>query len=429
MPEATRAAMQKLGVRMPPIHETSVPAEFAGSSTRRYHAAGACAVMRPTKNPAGVTISAVGSRRVFGGERLPNGHACSTTTTSRRQHSRCCLERLPRGNLSNGHPHLPHSVMHAKIDHLNAALANRYRIERTMGVGGMTSLYIARELRHNREVALRVIKPEWVEAVGAERFLREIQRAGNLQHPHILPLYDCGQADGALFYVMPLVQGESLRDRLNREKRISVEEAVRITTQIAGALDYAHERGGRHRDITPENILLHHGDALLADFGIATAVDSAGAERIARSGLSVAPSPYTSPERVMGARNVGVRSDIYLLAAVTYELLVGEPPRNAVVNGPSGAPADARVSASLNPQLNAPTAPEMIANRSAKPPESLSVIREEASPTVERAVLRALATVPAARFTTAREFAEALTEPVVDSETLGKMSGNDRILP
>ena len=273
------------------------------------------------------------------------------------------------------------------LDHLTAALADRYRIEREIGVGGMAIVYVAHDIKHNRQVALKVIKPELAAAVGAQRFLREIQVTANLQHPHILALYDSGDANGTLFYVMPLVQGESLRERLTREKRLTVDETIRIVTQVAGALDFAHRQGVIHRDIKPENILLHDGEALLADFGIALAVGNAGGERMTGTGLSVGSPQYMSPEQAMGERDLGPRSDIYSLAAVTYEMLAGEPP------------------------VNGPTAQVMIAKLMTERPTSLRVVRDVVTAALDAAVLRALAKSPTDRFATAREFADALIKP------------------
>ena len=273
------------------------------------------------------------------------------------------------------------------LERLKAALADRYRIERELGVGGMAIVYLAHDIRHNRQVALKVIKPDLAAVVGAQRFLREIQVTANLQHPHILALYDSGDANGTLFYVMPLVRGESLRDQLTREKRMTVEETTRIVTQVAGALDYAHRQGVIHRDIKPENILLHDGEALLADFGIALAVGDASKERMTGTGLSIGSPQYMSPEQAMGERDLGARSDIYSLAAVTYEMLAGEPP------------------------FNGPTAQVMIAKLMTEKPTSLRVVRDVVTPSLDGAVLKALAKSPTDRFATAREFADALTAP------------------
>jgi serine/threonine-protein kinase len=188
----------------------------------------------------------------------------------------------------------------SSFEALKAALADRYTLERVLGAGGMATVYVAHDVKHNRQVALKVLKPELAAALGAQRFLQEIQVTGNLQHPHILPLYDSGSADGALFYVMPLVQGESLRDRLAREKMLTIDETIRIMQQVAGALDFAHRQGVIHRDIKPENILLQDGEALIADFGIALALAEAGGDRLTGTGLSLGTVQYMSPEQATG---------------------------------------------------------------------------------------------------------------------------------
>ncbi|HSR40988.1 MAG TPA: serine/threonine-protein kinase, partial [Longimicrobiales bacterium] len=214
----------------------------------------------------------------------------------------------------------------ALVERLNAALSGRYRIEGELGEGGMATVYLAQDLRHQRKVALKVLKPELAAMVGGERFLAEIQVTANLQHPHILPLFDSGEADGFLFYVMPYVEGESLRDTLDREHQLPVEEALRITRAVASALDYAHRQGVVHRDIKPANILLHDGEPLLADFGIALAVQEAGGGRLTETGLSLGTPFYMSPEQATADRDPGPRSDVYSLACVLYEMLTGDPP-------------------------------------------------------------------------------------------------------
>jgi serine/threonine-protein kinase len=285
------------------------------------------------------------------------------------------------------------------LEQLKAALADRYRLEGALGEGGMATVYLAHDLKHDRQVALKVLKPELAAALGAQRFLKEIQVTANLQHPHILPLYDSGSADGALFYVMPLVQGESLRDRLTREKLLPVDETIRIIRQVAGALDFAHRQGIIHRDIKPENILLHDGEALLADFGIALALIENGGGRLTGTGLSIGTVQYMSPEQATGERDLDARSDIYSLGAVTYEMLAGEPP------------------------VTGPTPRAMIAKLLTERPTSLRVVRDVVPPSLDDAVMRALAKAPTDRFSSAREFADALTAPQVsalrDSGALG----------
>ena len=212
------------------------------------------------------------------------------------------------------------------VARLNAALEGRYEIERELGEGGMATVYLAKDLKHNRPVALKVLKPELAAVVGAERFLAEIETTANLQHPHILPLFDSGEADSFLFYVMRYVEGESLRDRLDREHQLPVDEAVRIASDVAEALHAAHQQGVIHRDIKPANILMSGGRPLVADFGIALAVSAAGGGRLTETGLSMGTPHYMSPEQATGDVGVGATTDIYALGCVLYEMLVGEPP-------------------------------------------------------------------------------------------------------
>jgi serine/threonine-protein kinase len=268
---------------------------------------------------------------------------------------------------------------------LTTALADRYRIERELGQGGMATVYLAEDLRHHRRVAIKVLRPELAAVIGAERFLSEIRTTANLQHPHILALFDSGAAGSFLFYVMPFVEGESLRDRLRREKQLPIADAVRIATEVAGALDYAHRHGVIHRDIKPENILLHDGTALVADFGIALAASKAGGGRMTETGMSLGTPHYMSPEQAMGEREITARSDVYALACVTYEMLVGEPP------------------------FTGPTAQAIVAKVMTAEPAGLVGQRRSIPPAVEAAVLTALEKLPADRFATAAEFAAALT--------------------
>ena len=270
---------------------------------------------------------------------------------------------------------------------LGTLLGDRYRLERVLGEGGMATVYLAHDQKHDRPVAVKVLRPELAAALGAERFLKEIRVTANLQHPHILPLYDSGSAGEALFYVMPVVRGESLRERLTREKVLPVDETVRIIGQVAGALDFAHRQGIIHRDIKPENILLQDGEALLSDFGIALAVTEAGGGRLTGTGLSIGTLQYMSPEQATGERDLDARSDVYALGAVAYEMLAGEPP----LSGP-------------NPRA-------MVAKLMTERPTSLRVVRDVVPPSVDAAVIRALAKAPTDRFPSARQFADALTQP------------------
>jgi len=269
---------------------------------------------------------------------------------------------------------------------LTSALEGRYQIERELGAGGMATVYLAFDVRHDRKVALKVLRPELSAILGAARFLAEIKTTANLQHPHILPLHDSGEADGLVYYVMPYVEGESLRDRLNREKQLPVEDAVRIAREIADALEYAHGHGIIHRDIKPENILLHGGHAMVADFGIALAASkSEGSTRMTETGMSLGTPHYMSPEQSMGEREITARSDVYALGCVLYEMLSGEPP------------------------FTGPTAQSIIARVMTEQPRSLAMQRRTVPPGIETAVNRALEKLPADRFTSAAQFAEALT--------------------
>jgi serine/threonine-protein kinase len=280
------------------------------------------------------------------------------------------------------------------LDRLTAALADRYRIERELGAGGMATVYLAQDLRHDRKVAIKVLRPELAAVIGAERFLSEIKTTANLQHPHILALHDSGQADSFLFYVMPYVAGESLRERLTREKQLPIADAVRIAAEVAGALDYAHRQGVVHRDIKPENILLHDGRALVADFGIALAASSAGG-RMTETGMSLGTPTYMSPEQAMGERVLDARADVYALGCVVYEMLTGEPP------------------------FSGPTAQAIVAKVMTEKPVPPTRMRETVPPHVEAAVLAALAKLPADRFATAAQFAEALATPGAPRRHLG----------
>ena len=249
----------------------------------------------------------------------------------------------------------------------------------------MATVYLARDLKHDRSVALKVLHPELAATLGPARFLQEIQVTAHLQHPHILPLIDSGEASGLVYYLMPYVEGESLRERLRREKQLPVEDALRISREVALALDYAHRQGVVHRDIKPENILLSDNQALVADFGVARAVEAAGGERMTETGLSVGTPSYMSPEQAAGERDLDGRTDIYSLGCVLYETLVGEAP------------------------FSGPSARAIAARHSFEPVPSARVVRPTVSEGIERVIRRAMAKVPADRFATAAEFSEALT--------------------
>jgi serine/threonine-protein kinase len=212
------------------------------------------------------------------------------------------------------------------LEQLKSALADRYLIEREIGRGGMATVYLAEDLKHRRKVAVKVLLPDLAVAIGAARFLREIEIAAQLTHPHILPLHDSGEADGFLYYVMPYIEGETLRGRLQRERQLPIEDALLITREVADGLSHAHSLGVVHRDIKPENILLASGHAVVADFGIARAITEAGGERLTETGLSIGTPAYMSPEQAMGEQDVSARSDIYSLGCVAYEMLAGDPP-------------------------------------------------------------------------------------------------------
>jgi TolB-like protein len=271
----------------------------------------------------------------------------------------------------------------ANIRNLAEALADRYTIERELGRGGMATVYLAQDRKHLRPLAIKVVRPDLAAAMGAERFLREIEIAARLNHPHILPLYDSGEAAGSLYYVMPYVEGETLRDRLTREGQLSVDEAVRIARELAGGLSHAHSRGVIHRDIKPENILLSGGHAVIADFGIARAISAAGGEDLTETGLALGTPAYMSPEQSLG-QEVDARSDVYSLACVLYEMLAGETPHTG------------------------PTAQAIIARRMSAAVPSVRETRETVPPFLDDVLKRALAKLPADRFMSAAEMADAL---------------------
>ncbi|HET8648505.1 MAG TPA: protein kinase [Gemmatimonadales bacterium] len=272
------------------------------------------------------------------------------------------------------------------IDRLSAILGDRYAVDRQVGEGGMATVYLARDVKHDRQVAIKVLKPELAASIGADRFLREIRVAATLQHPNILGLYDSGHAGDLLYYVMPFIEGESLRDRLDRDHQLPLADALQVTREAAEALQYAHDRGIVHRDIKPENILLMGGHALVADFGIARAVSEAGGEKLTRTGMAMGTPHYMSPEQSMGSAQVDARSDVYSLGCVLYELLIGQPP------------------------FDGPNAMAIIARHSMEVVPSLQVVRPSVPDDVEDAVMRALEKTPADRFQTMHEFAQCLVE-------------------
>ena len=276
------------------------------------------------------------------------------------------------------------------LEQLKSALSSKYRIDREIGRGGMATVYLARDLRHERQVALKVLNAELGAVVGTERFLAEIRVTANLQHPNLLPLFDSGEADGQLYYVMPYIEGESLRAHIQREKQLPIAEAVNIAIAVAGALDYAHRHNVIHRDLKPENILLHEGQPVVADFGIALAVSNAGGSRVTQTGISLGTPQYMSPEQATGDRVIDGRADIYSLGAVLYEMIAGDPPH-------TGSTAHAVIAKVLTDK-----------------PRALRLARDTVPKQVEAAVECALAKLPADRFATAQEFVEALrgTRPV-----------------
>ena len=277
------------------------------------------------------------------------------------------------------------------FDRLKSALADRYAIERELGAGGMATVYVAQDLKHERQVAVKVLRPELAVSIGADRFLREIKIAANLNHPHILPLHDSGEAEGFLFYVMPYVEGESLKDRLNREKQLPIDDALRITAEVADALGFAHHHNVVHRDIKPENILLEANHAVVADFGVARAIEEAEETRLTETGIAVGTPAYLSPEQASGERELDGRTDIYALGCVLYEMLAGQPP------------------------FSGPTVENIIHQHLAVEPQSVTKLRPAVPGEIETAVSKALAKAPADRFTSAAAFGDALLSAPADA--------------
>lgn len=315
--------------------------------------------MNPVGNEFPVTDARPGAQSIAGG--ASHGAVCSATVAV-------------RVNVST----------EPVNDKVKAALADRYEIERELGRGGMATVYLARDLRADRQVAIKVLNSDLSHTVNAERFRREIKLAGSLTHPNILTMYESGETDGSLYYVMPYVTGQSLAQRLLRERQLPVEEALRITCAVADALDFAHQRGFVHRDIKPGNILLEDGRVLVADFGIARAIDNTGDQRLTQTGVSTGTPTYMSPEQALADRNIDGRSDVYSLGCVLYEMLIGQPP------------------------FTGPTAQSIVARQMLDDIPSLTIVRGSIPDELEDAVLRALAKTPADRFATAGDFAEAL---------------------
>ena len=273
------------------------------------------------------------------------------------------------------------------IVRLAAAVADRYRVERELGAGGMATVYLAEDLKHKRKVALKVLKPELAAVLGADRFVQEITTTAALQHPHILPLFDSGTADGFLYYVMPFINGETLRDKLNLETQLGVDEAVKLASEVADALHYAHGQGVIHRDIKPENILLANGRPMVADFGIALAVSAAAGGRMTETGLSLGTPHYMSPEQATAEKEITARSDVYSLGSVLFEMLAGQPPH---LGG---------------------SAQQIIMKIIAEPAPVVTALRKSVPPNVAAAVAKSLEKLPADRFESAKAFADALANP------------------
>jgi eukaryotic-like serine/threonine-protein kinase len=277
---------------------------------------------------------------------------------------------------------------------LRAVLADRYTVGRELGRGGMAIVLLAQDQKHHRKVAIKVLKPELAAALGRERFLREIETAAGLNHPHILPLHDSGEADGFLYYVIPYVEGESLRDRLDRERQLPLDDALQIAREVADALGYAHSHNILHRDIKPGNILLSAGHALVTDFGIARAITATGGGQLTELGALVGTPAYMSPEQVDGSQYIDGRADIYSLGCVLFEMLVGEPP------------------------FRGSSLTAVIANRLSSPMPSPRAFRQLVPEAIDAAVRKAMAELPADRFATAGQFAEALDTPRLSEPTL-----------
>src|SRR5919202_916645 len=363
----------------------------------------ACASPPPARHPATITqIAPHATRAARIEQRCLRVGIARHRTEKRSISSETRAFKLSLANVRHGHYTRPalhtqtcvcHNRQHRgrwptmAVDGLREALGDRYTIERELGRGGMATVYLATDTKVGRRVAIKVLLPELAAAVGGERFHREIQIATRLTHPNILPVYDSGEADGTLYYVIPFVEGESLRERLDRERQLGIDEAIRITCQVAYALDHAHSAGIVHRDIKPENILLEAGQAVVADFGIARAVTGAAdVEALTRTGMSLGTPAYMSPEQAMGERTLDGRSDQYALACVTYEMLTGQPP------------------------FSAPTMQALIARHIAEQVPLITTVRQAVPDAVQDVILQALEKVPADRFPTIGHFAQALAD-------------------
>ena len=335
-------------------------------------------------------FGAEGVEVVMGSSVARSGHgvSCGSGPGGRKRLHPAGRNRHPVRHLASSLTLEPQTATMDILTQLQSALAGRYAVERELGQGGMATVYLATDERHGRQVAIKVLKPELASALGPDRFLREIRLAAGLQHPHILAVYDSGDADGLLYYVMPFVEGESLRDRLDREQQLPIHDAVILAREVADALAFAHSRGVVHRDIKPENILISGGHAVVADFGIARAVHAAGEEKLTQTGMSIGTPTYMSPEQAMGDESVDGRSDIYSLGCVIYEMLCGQPP----FLGP-------------NPMA-------ILARHSMEAVPSLSIVRNTVPPELEDIVYQALAKVPADRYQTAKQLALALSAPL-----------------
>src|SRR4026209_1600474 len=283
--------------------------------------------------------------------------------------------------------------MTSPAERLEAALSDRYRIERELGAGGMATVYLANDIRHDRLVAVKGLRPGLAAVIAAERFLAEIQLTANLNHPHILPLFDSGEADSFLYYVMPYVEGESLREKLDREQQLSIDEAVHHGRAIASALDYAHRQGIVHRDMKPENVMLYEGEAMVMDFGIAKAVSAAGPETLTQTGMMVGTPAYVSPEQAAGEANLDGKSDQYSLACILYEMIAGERP------------------------FSGTTPQSIMAKRFTETPRPLRAIRNTVPASVEKAVSRAMSTDGGARYATTAQVGQALASGSMETPT------------